>query len=365
MGRRDPKAVERKLKSFRLDEQKRARREAKKKRLKGSTEEKRQPHDSENNAAQHPEALSGQVITRARGGVLVKTDHGEKHWCRVPGKGSSLPPVVPGDRVLFNPSSDTTDGWLLEIHPRSSYLKRYQFGRIKEIVANLERIMILATPSDPTVSPRLVDRMLVGASIGGMEPVILLHKADLFQAVDLEKYSLPWVQAGYHVITASSDTGEGLHLVRLELEGSETLLAGPSGVGKSTLLNRLIEELDMDTSAISEATGRGVHTTTFTRLFPFPGGGIVADSPGVREFYPVLESTDELQEHFPEFQLHREECRYRDCLHLETDSGCAVEEAARTGAIHQDRLASYRILYRSLQEGPRRGRGPQQAPPLM
>jgi len=298
----------------------------------------------------------GTILTRARSGILVQDDAKELHWCRVPGKGKLLKTPVPGDRVRFTPQSDTSDGWIEGIEERSTLFHRYVFGRIKEIAANMDRVFILATPHDPLVSPRLVDRMLVGAEVGLLDAWIVLNKLDLFTTQELDEYAGSWERAGYPVLRVSAETGAGLDRLFAELKGHASLLAGASGVGKSTLLNRLIEDLDLDTSTISEATGRGVHTTTATRLFPVPGGGTVADTPGVREFYPVIEDPAELQLYFPDFEETRDECDYEDCLHIEKSSGCAVRKAVEAGEIAPRRYESYLLLYQSLLEGPMRGR---------
>ncbi len=298
--------------------------------------------------------LQGTVLTRSRDGVLV-TGAGGVHRCRVPGKGRHFGMPAPGDRVRFRPETGTADGVVREVLPRETLYRRYVFGRIKEIAANMERLVLIATPRLPRVAPRLVDRMLVGASEGGLEASVVVNKLDLLPVDEAEGWTGPWRRAGYPVLFVSAVTGEGLERLEEQLRGRTSLLAGPSGVGKSTLLNRLIEELDLDTAALSNATGRGVHTTSFTRLFPLPGGGTVADSPGVREFQPVVEP-GELHRHFPEFTGPAEGCEYPGCLHLENTRGCAVRAAVEAGEVDSRRYESYLILYRSLSEGPQRGR---------
>jgi len=301
--------------------------------------------------------MRGRVVTRARNGVFVAPGkNSELHFCRVPSKGKStrVNMPVPGDWIVYDPPSDVTDGWVRGIEPRISLFRRYVFARIKDIAANMEQVLLLICPESPVVSPRLVDRMLAGASAGKLEPVIVLNKSDLFSRKRIEEYLQPWRDAGYPVLVISALKGNGLEQLENVLSGRDSLLFGASGVGKSTLLNRLIDDLDLDTSSISRATGRGVHTTTFTYLYSLPDGGIVADTPGIREFYPVVEA-DELRFHFPEFEPLSEECAWRDCLHLD-EEGCAVRAAAEDGRIHPARYQSYRILYRSLLEGPDRGR---------
>lgn len=300
-------------------------------------------------------SLIGRVLTRTRTDVLVENNTGGVDHCRIPGKGKAFGMPVPGDRVRYNPPSRTKDGWVLEILERKTLFQRYVFGRIKEIAANMDQAILIATPIEPNVSQRLVDRMLVGAEEAGMETVIVVNKADLLkkQGFSTDRWIESWINAGYPVKIISAFTGEGLAEIEDVFSGKDSLLAGASGVGKSTLLNALISDLALNTASISEASGRGVHTTTFTRLFPYEGG-CIADSPGIREFYPVLQA-EELKNHFPEFQGLNENCDYRDCAHMD-EPGCRVREAAGEGSIHPRRYESYRILYQSLLEGPKKGR---------
>ncbi len=306
-------------------------------------------------------ASTGLVLTRARQGVLVQDGVGQKHWCRVPGKGHTMGMPAPGDRVQFKPSGKTKDGVIVSINERDSLLERFVYGKKKELAANIEQILILATLREPNVSPRLVDRMLVGASLGKMKPVIVLNKTDLFDEDEINTYLEPW-RGVYPIHTISAMSGEGLEELESALRNRVSMLSGASGVGKSTVLNALISDLDLDTSAVSEATDRGVHTTTATILYPLPGGGTVADTPGIREFFPVIEDIDELANHYHEFAEHAKECRFDDCLHLDNNAGCAVRDAVANETIHPDRYKSYLMLRESLLEGPRRGRK-QETPP--
>jgi ribosome biogenesis GTPase / thiamine phosphate phosphatase len=246
----------------------------------------------------------------------------------------------------------------VSINDRDSLLERFVFGKKKEIAANIEQILILATPREPIVSPRLVDRMLVGASLGKMEPVIVLNKLDLVNEDEANSYLEPW-RGVYPIHAISAKSGEGLEELESALHNRVSMLSGASGVGKSTVLNALISDLELDTSAVSEATDRGVHTTTATILYPLPGGGTVADTPGIREFFPVIEDIDELAKHYREFVDAAVDCQFDDCLHLENNAGCAVRSATENGTIHPDRYKSYLMLRESLLEGPRRGRKPE------
>lgn len=298
--------------------------------------------------------IDGKVLTKARQGVLVEAES-EQHWCRIPGKGlKGFPMPVPGDIVRYSPPTGTKDGWIREVHPRKTLLRRYVFGRIKEIAANLEQVIIIATLHEPPVSHRLVDRILVGASEGGLHPVVVVNKIDLADEEDVLAWIDPWKLAGYQVEVISAREGQNLDAVEEKMRGRSSLLFGQSGVGKSTILNQLISDLDLDTSALSTASGRGVHTTTATMLYPFPGVGIVADTPGIREFFPSIEK-DDLKHHFPEFKEHSLECYFDDCLHMD-DEGCAVRDAVEEGSLSRRRYESYKALYESISLGPKRGR---------
>ncbi|MBS1261884.1 MAG: Small ribosomal subunit biogenesis GTPase RsgA [Calditrichaeota bacterium] len=306
---------------------------------------------------------TGVVLTRAKQGVIVRDDTGARHWCRIPGKGRLLAMPAPGDRVRFEPQTGTADGRVRELLPRDSLLERYVFGRRKQVAANMHRVIVLATLREPPVSPRLVDRMLVGAAAGGLDAIIAINKIDLCAAGEVDRYAERW-EGVYPALRLSALAGTGMDELEATLRGRTSLLAGASGVGKSTILNVLIEDLALDTAAVSDATGRGVHTTTATFLYPVPGGGTVADTPGIREFYPVIEDVRELPDHFPEFRPRLARCRFHDCEHLPGSDGCAVREAAETGIIHPARYESFLAIRESLLAGPKRGRTASLNPPL-
>ena len=196
------------------------------------------------------ESIQGLVLTRAKQGVLVRDDDGKRHWCRAPGKGRKLGMPAPGDHVQFKPSTKTKDGLIIAIDDRQSLLERFVYGRKKELAANIDQIFILATVREPIVSPRLVDRMLVGASLGNMKPTIVLNKIDLYDEAEINDYLAPWRDV-YPILTISAKSGNGLKELESHLRNKISMLSGASGFGKSTVLNALINDLDLDTSAIS------------------------------------------------------------------------------------------------------------------
>jgi len=302
------------------------------------------------------DSITGLVLTRARTGLLVQGPDGKNVWCRVPGKGSKTGMPVPGDRVHYKPATDTKDGWITGVEERDSLFRRFVFGRIKDIASNLEQVIVIATPADPVVSPRMVDRIMVGALVGKLKPILVLNKIDLFDETIINPYLKIWEKVDLPVLKVSALTGEGLVELEEMLTGKTSLLFGASGVGKSTILNKLMADLDLDTSSISEASGRGVHTTTSTYLYPLPSGGIVADTPGVREFYPVIDESNDLRYYFPEFEEFQDECGFEDCLHLENSADCAITKAVESGDISKERYESYLLILASLIEGPQRGR---------
>lgn len=287
--------------------------------------------------------MSGRFCGRIYKGVgglyFVKPeDGGECVACRARGRfrAQGLSPEV-GDRCTVELQSDG-GGYIVEVLPRSSLFERPP-------VANLTRIVIVASAAPPVTDRFLIDRMSALAVYKGVEPVLAINKCDLHHADRLfEDYS----RAGFRVLRVSAETGEGTdELLELLSSGGMTAFSGQSGVGKSSLLNRIDPQAAAATGFLSERLGRGKHTTRHVELFDLEGGGIVADTPGFSSFddgeadrIPAAE----LERCFPEFGPYLGECRFSDCSHC-SDLGCAVLEALHEGKISQSRHQSYVRMY--------------------
>ncbi len=211
-------------------------------------------------------------------------------------------------------------------------------------VANLDLLVIMATLSRPELDEGLLNRLLVCAEAFGVQPLVVLNKTDLAETEAIEAFCARYgTRVGYPVMTLSAKTGTGLDAVRERLRHRISALAGPSGVGKSTLLNRLIPGAKLRTREVAARTGRGRQTTTTVTLLPLPEGGLVADTPGFSrmELAEWLDP-DELHRLFPEF-VRLPPCGFRDCAHR-TEPGCAVVAAVERGELDRVRYAVYQQL---------------------
>lgn len=265
-------------------------------------------------------------------------------------------PVVVGDRVSIRMNPDDT-GLITEIHPRTSKLSRRAAGRRvgleQVIVANLDVVWTVQAVRMPQPNPGFIDRVLVVAEANELEAGLVFNKIDLLRKKDraeIETLTALYRDLGYPVLFTSAKTGEGVEALRDALQGRMNVLTGPSGVGKSALLNQVEPGLDVKTSAVSEKTRKGRHTTTFAALYPLSFGGFIVDTPGIREFGVLDVEPWELSHHFVEFRPFLEHCRFPTCTH-DHEPGCAVKEAVAGGEITEQRYASYLNILDSLRLG--------------
>ncbi|HEX2283029.1 MAG TPA: ribosome small subunit-dependent GTPase A [Thermomicrobiales bacterium] len=258
-------------------------------------------------------------------------------------------PAAVGDRVratLSTPQDDPPQGVIEEILPRVRSLSRRARGTADSeqvILANPDQLVAVFAIRDPEPHPRMIDRFLLLAEARGIDAIICANKVDLADLPEVETFFKPFTMAGYPVIPTSALTGYGIDDLREKLNGKITAFAGPSGVGKSSLLNRIIPELEERTGDISSATGKGRHTTTWTTLFQLGPDTFVADTPGMRQLGLWGIDFENLDQLYPEFRPHLEECYYADCRHLD-EPDCAVIAAVEAGEVHPDRYDSYRRL---------------------
>ncbi len=258
---------------------------------------------------------------------------------------ANLPALVTGDRVVWR-ADNQSGGVIVAQLPRQTELFRPDHrGQLKPVAANVDRLVIVFAPL-PTPHSNLIDRYLVAAEQAGLEPLLVLNKADLLAQGEFD-YIRGWLddyaRLGYQTLCLSAGSGDGLDALREALQGRINVFVGQSGVGKSSLINVLLPGVDLRVGALSEQTGKGTHTTTTARLFHFPAGGDLIDSPGIREFGLTHISHDELLEGFIEFRPFLGLCRFRDCQHLH-EPGCALLGAVAKGDISATRMSSYRHI---------------------
>ena len=262
---------------------------------------------------------------------------------------ANLPALVTGDRVVWRPDNQA-GGVIVAQLPRNSELFRPDHrGQLKPVAANVDRLVIVFAPL-PTPHTNLIDRYLVAAEQSGLEPLLVLNKADLLESGDFESIRAwldDYAALGYQTLCLSAGSGAGLDGLREALRDRISVFVGQSGVGKSSLINVLLPGVDLRVGALSEATSKGTHTTTTAKLFHFPAGGDLIDSPGIREFGLTHISRQELLEGFIEFRPYLGLCRFRDCQHLH-EPGCALLGAVASGDISALRMDSYRHILATL-----------------
>lgn len=260
--------------------------------------------------------------------------------------------VVAGDVVRV--ARDGAGGASIEtVEPRTSELARRAPGRsrgAKILVANPDRLVAVFALTHPAPNPRLLDRFLVAAEVNRLPAVVVVNKNELPGADAAFAQFQPYVAAGYPVIRTSAKTGEGLDRLRAVLCDNTSVLAGPSGVGKSTLLNSIEPGLSLRVGDVSEVVGKGRHTTVTARLIPLGCGGYVADTPGLRELGLWEVDAARLADAFPEFREPAEQCRFAPRCSHSHEPGCGVRDAVRAQAIAPARHESYLALLAEIEE---------------
>lgn len=247
--------------------------------------------------------------------------------------------VVTGDKVLFQPLDDK-QGVIERVEPRQGILSRGHQYKQHILVANITQVLIVSSADDPPLKPALIDRFLVTAGKGEVSGLICVNKCDLVDLADLQSILGLYSRLGYSIIPTSTKTRLGIARLQSLLTGEATVVAGQSGVGKSSLLNAIQPGLQLDTGDVSEWTKKGTHTTRVARLLQLDAGGWVVDTPGIRQMELWDVHPGEVEAYFVEFRPFVPLCRFPNCLHLE-ESGCAVKAAVRQDLISLTRYESY------------------------
>ncbi len=283
----------------------------------------------------HVHTAAGVIPCRPRGRLQVAGPSGDGGGP----VGRERRTVLVGDRVRIRKEPDGT-GVILEVLPRSTEL-------LRPPIANVDQVLLVAGCAQPPLNLDLVDRVLVLAAWEGLDAVIAFNKVDLLSSEErsaVRQVADTYCRAGYRAFLTSAVTGEGVEGLRGALVGRITVLAGASGVGKSSLLNAAFPGLTLKTGAVSAKAGRGRHTTRHVELLPIPdGGGWVADAPGFTRLEVAAIPQDALGGCFPEIAVRAGGCRFPDCLHRD-EPGCAVREGVARGEVDAGRYGRYRVF---------------------
>ncbi len=270
---------------------------------------------------------------------------------------ANLEGLVTGDRVVWRAAEDAegnvSEGVVVARSERQNVLERPDArGQLKPVAANIDQILIVFA-AEPAPHPNLIDRYLVAAEATGIAPVLVLNKIDLLpdSGGELRALLARYEALGYPVVTSTTAGEAGLDALLDRLSGRTSVFVGQSGVGKSSLIDRLLPDESLRIGALSKDSRKGTHTTTTARLYRLPTAddAELIDSPGIREFGLVHLDERQVAEGFIEFRDFLGRCRFRDCSHRH-EPGCALLEAVERGDIHPQRFASYRHIVDSLNE---------------
>ena len=314
--------------------------------------------------------MKGLVVKNTGSWYTVKTDEGQLLDCKVKGnfrlKGiRSTNPVAVGDRVEVSlavpegdgPSVQGATGWITGIEDRRNYIIRKSINLSKQshiLAANVDLALLVVTVSHPQTNTTFIDRFLASAEAYRVPVVLVFNKTDLLdedEAHYQQMFVTLYETVGYECRQISAETGEGVEALRPLLEGNITLLSGNSGVGKSTLINRLVPGANLRTADISDAHNTGMHTTTFSEMIPLGSpGSYLIDTPGIKGFGTFDMEREELTSYFKEIFHFSRDCKFSNCTHTH-EPGCAVLKALEEHYIAESRYQSYLSMLDDKDEG--------------
>ena len=302
----------------------------------------------------------GLVIKNTGSWYVVKTEDGRQIECKIKGnfrlKGiRSTNPIAVGDRVriVLNPEGTA---FITEIEDRKNYIIRRASNLSKQshiIAANLDLCMLVVTVNYPETSTIFIDRFLASAEAYRVPVALIFNKTDLYSEDELRYLDgliNLYTHIGYPCFRISALNNKGINEIKEELKGKITLFSGHSGVGKSTLINAILPEANLKTGEISTAHNKGMHTTTFSEMFPVEGEGYIIDTPGIKGFGTFDMKDEEVGHYFKEIFEFSAHCKYGNCTHRH-EPGCAVCEAVENHYISESRYASYLNILEDKEEG--------------
>ena len=293
--------------------------------------------------------MTGKIIKGIAGFYYVHDGHETVYECRAKGifRSRGIKPVV-GDNVEFVVlDEEKVEGSIEEILPRKNVL-------VRPASANVDQALVVFAITQPEPNLNLLDRFLIMMEAQEVPVTICFNKTDLGEKDRQEEYRKTYEQAGYPVLFVSSREEAGVECIREVLRGKTTILAGPSGVGKSSLTNQILPKAVMETGSISEKIKRGKHTTRHAELFCVEENTYLCDTPGFSSMYLEDIESGALKYYFPEFEPFADACKFQaDCVHI-GEPVCGVKDALESGKLSESRYENYRILYQELREKERR-----------
>lgn len=303
--------------------------------------------------------MKGLVIKNTGSWYTVRTDDGRDVESKVKGNFRlkeirSTNPVSVGDRVDIDINNEGT-AFITKIEDRKNYIIRRASNLSKQshiIAANLDQAMLIVTVNYPITTTVFIDRFLATAEAYSVPVKLVFNKIDRYKGEDKEYLDALinlYTTIGYPCSTLCAKTEEGLNALKAELKDKITLLSGHSGVGKSTIINKLVPGVNLRTGDISEYHNKGMHTTTFSEMIPLPEGGYLIDTPGIKGFGTIEMETAEISHYFPEIFKFSEDCRFNNCSHRH-EPGCAVLQALEDHYISESRYKSYLSILEDKEE---------------
>ena len=305
--------------------------------------------------------MKGLVYKSTGSWYMVKGEDEHIYQARLKGKFkikdiTSTNPIAVGDEVIFEMEDEAENRTIItELIPRRNYVNRISPANKRQhhiIASNLDQSLLIATIKDPRTSIGFIDRFLVTCEAFHIPAIVVFNKSDLHEEYETAVYEdrkAMYEKVGYKVLLTSVEEKEGLEELKKVLQGKTTLISGHSGVGKSSLINAILEGANIRTMEVSDWSGKGMHTTTFAEMHDMPEGGKIIDTPGMREFAIADISKNELSHYFPEMKLRLNDCQFNNCMHI-NEPGCAIKQAVVDGEIHEERYVSYCTILDSIED---------------
>lgn len=288
--------------------------------------------------------MQGKIIKGIAGFYYIYAEDGNIYECKAKGifRKDNFKPLV-GDNVEITVlNEEEKEGSVTSILPRRNSL-------IRPAVANVDQAFLIFAMENPKPNFLLLDRFLIMMKQQEIPAVICFNKKDVGEKEEMEKLYEIYTGCGYRVVLSSTYEGEGMDEIREILKGKTTVVAGPSGVGKSSITNCMQGEVQMETGEISKKLKRGKHTTRHSQVIPVEKNTFLVDTPGFSSLYLTDMKEEELRDYFPEFVMYEPQCRFQGCMHIH-EPGCAVKKALSEGKISQQRYDNYLALYEELKE---------------